>query len=63
MQHLDSIFEPAIFRTRTGGDFLNAYARAHPVRQEGGDAAMKTRVISWRLPISAMHGGTGARDE
>jgi hypothetical protein len=46
MQHLDSIFEVCHFSGADRRDFREAYVRAHPERQEGGDAVVKTRVIS-----------------
>jgi hypothetical protein len=46
MQHLDAIFEVCHFSQAERSDFRDAYARAHPDRQEGGDAALKPRVIS-----------------
>ena len=46
MQHLDLIFEVCHFSHADRTDFLDAYGRAHPDRQEGGDAVLKTRVIS-----------------
>jgi hypothetical protein len=46
MQHLDSIFEVCHFSHADRSDFREAYARAHPDRQAGGDAAVKTRAIS-----------------
>jgi hypothetical protein len=46
LQHLDSIFEVCHFSHADRRDFRDAYARAHPERHEGGDAAVKIRVIS-----------------
>jgi hypothetical protein len=46
LQHLDAIFEACHFSQVDRRDFLDAYARAHPDRHEGGDAAVNSRVIT-----------------
>jgi len=45
-QHLDVIFEMCHFSQAERGEFLAAYALAHPDRRDGSDAATRTRVIT-----------------
>ena len=46
LQHVDAIFEVCHFSQADRSDFLDAYTRAHPDRQESSDTVVKSRVIS-----------------